>query len=202
MINDITQPKQLLVEGNDAVNFFYPFIDHLNIPDIQIQNFESVGDFRKFIGLFSKNSNFRNIVTSVGIVRDAEQTIADNAFRSICDAIVKVGLVAPSRVMEFSEAAPRIGVYILPDGTSPGMLETLLLGAVFNDPAFGCIDSFITCVQETKNYIPQPPEKAKLLAYFASRERVKPLIGYSARAGYLNFDHAVYDQLKTFIKSL
>ena len=69
--NQIEKPKQLLVEGNDYRNFFQALIDHLEIRDLQIQNFGGVSELRDFLSAFVNMPNFAT-VTSIGVVRDDE----------------------------------------------------------------------------------------------------------------------------------
>lgn len=199
---NVTKPKQLLVEGKDSQYFFHPFIETLNITGIEIQNYGGITDLPDFLGQLIKNSDFRKLVIAVGITRDAEDN-SDGAFQSICSALTSVGLSAPRRPLQPIDTSPKVNVFIFPGGNSPGMLESLLLQAVSNDPAVECIDDFFSCIEKVNNYVPRPLDKAKTLAYLASREKqIIPLTGNAARAGYWNFDNPAYDQLKGFIRSL
>jgi hypothetical protein len=83
------------------------------------------------------------------------------------------------------------------------MLETLLLRAVADEPAMGCVHQFIDCVAGHTGSYPSPVDKAKTIAYLASRPVIKqPLVGPTAQAGYWNFDHPAYDELKAFVQAL
>lgn len=82
------------------------------------------------------------------------------------------------------------------------MLETLLLRGVAYDPVFKCIDQYLECVQQQIGTLPSPIDKAKVLAFLASRPEIKALTGHAARAGYWNFDSPAYNQVKEFIQSL
>lgn len=138
-----------MVEGNDQRNFFEAFIKHLNRQNIQIQNFGGVNELRGFLRGFIKVPDFHS-VESIGIVRDAE-TNAASAFQSVVTAIEAVGLPIPERTDQKKTDCPRVSVLILPDGRSPGMLETLLNRSFADDSVNGCIDVFFQCVNDLPN---------------------------------------------------
>ena len=69
---EIKSAVQLLVEGNDQRNFFEAFTSHLSIANVQIQNFGGVSELSDFLEGFVGATGFREIVQSLGIVRDAE----------------------------------------------------------------------------------------------------------------------------------
>lgn len=198
---DVNKPKQLLVEGRDAQAFFHPFVNSLSMANIQIQNYGGITELSSFLGQLTKNSNFRKLVTSIGITRDAEENYA-GAFQSVCAALTSADLSIPTRPMQFVGTTPQVNVFIFPGDNSKGMLESLLLRGISNDPALKCVEEFISCIEKEKQYTPKPLDKAKALAFLASRKEIIPLSGQAARAGYWNFDSPTYDQLKNFIRSL
>jgi hypothetical protein len=200
--NRITKSSQLLVEGRDAEAFFYPFLEDMSMSDaIEIQNYGGVNELRGFLRQFVISSDFKDVVTSIGIIRDAEDD-PGAAFQSVCDTLEGVGLAKPVQPTVAEGEDPKVNVLILPDASSRGMLETLLLRAVEHDPATKCIDQFLECVNQETNVSSQPEEKAKVLAFLASRPRVLPLIGYAARAGYWQFQSSAYDHVREFIGAL
>ena len=97
---EITQSKQLLVEGRDVEAFFYPFLESMGISDIQIQNYGGIGELASFLKQFVLSPRYRqHFVISIGIVRDAEQNAVD-AFKSVCGALEKVGFVVSEEVKQ------------------------------------------------------------------------------------------------------
>ncbi len=86
-LTEIKSEIQLLVEGNDQRNFFEAFIDHLSLENIQIQNFGGVRELRDFLDGLVSATGFRQIVQSLGIVRDAE-TSAGSAFQSVQSSLM------------------------------------------------------------------------------------------------------------------
>jgi len=199
---EIEHPKQLLVEGRDAEAFFYPFLEDMEISDIQIQDYGGISELPVFLKQFVLSSQYKGLpVTSIGIIRDAEQN-PQGAFKSVCGALEKWGLPIPSAPLALTEKRPQVCVYILPDENSSGMIETLLLRAVSDDPAFGCVDEYLECVVQATGVEPKPRDKARFLTFLASKPDIKPLTGFAARAGYLEFSNSAYDRLKEFVLSL
>jgi hypothetical protein len=198
-LRNITEPKQLLVEGKDVEIIFSHFIEQLGISGLQIQDYGGVDELPGFLEQFVISHNFKSgNVVSLGIVRDAE-TGAEAAFQSICSALEKAKLTKPDLPLVAKGVNPKINILILPDSTTPGMLETLLLRAVANDPVMVCIDQYFECINQQAEYLPSPIDKAKALAFLASRQNIKPLLGHAARAGYWNFNSSVYDDVRSFL---
>jgi hypothetical protein len=109
---------QLLVEGNDARNFFKAFVTHLELEGVQIQNFGGVHELRGFLAAFVNAPGFGE-VASIGVVRDAEnvpggrvqtnaETPAARAFRSVRDSLVQVALPAPRHPAEPAGEHPTV----------------------------------------------------------------------------------------------
>ena len=113
-----TSAIQLLVEGKDPCNFFGAFVDHLNIEELQIQDFGGVDELKGFLGVMVKQSGFHDTVRMLGIVRDAE-TSAQGAFQSVQSSLRNAGLPVPVRPGESARpgepagAAPTVNVLVL-----------------------------------------------------------------------------------------
>jgi hypothetical protein len=82
------------------------------------------------------------------------------------------------------------------------MLETLCLQSVTDDPAVQCVDDFFRCLEREGLKSPTNLAKARAHVFLASRPRPDLLVGQAAHAGYWRWDHAVFDQLKEFLRSL
>lgn len=147
-----TSAIQLLVEGKDPCNFFDAFVDHLNIEELQIQDFGGVDELKGFLGVMVKQSGFHDTVRMLGIVRDAE-TSAQGAFQSVQSSLRNARLPVPVRPGESARpgepagAAPAVNVLILPGDGDHGMLETLLCRTFADTPVDRCIDDFFRCFE-------------------------------------------------------
>lgn len=199
---DIERPRQLLVEGGDAVAFFERVVRRMAINDIQIQNFGGVTDLRGFLETFVLVSGFvTGAVTSLGIVRDAEVDLA-SAFQSVQGSLTSVGLPVPLQPMAHAAGSPRVSVFILPDNASPGMLETLVLQSVEEDPALGCIEDLFRCVEQQTAVIPANITKATVYAYLASRRNPALRLGQALDAGYWPWASPAFDPVRQFLGDL
>lgn len=192
----IDEEIQLLVEGNDQRNFFEAFTKHLSIQSIQIQNFGGVGELHGFISGFAKIPNFAK-VRRMGIVRDAE-TSAKSAFQSVQSALRNAHLPAPPYAGGRSEGSPRVSVFVLPDNSQPGMLETLLCRTFADAAEDRCIDKYFACVGAPVHQ----PEKARARAWLATKPKPHLSVGAAAKNGYWDLNDAVFADLRNFMQKL
>ena len=193
--------RQLLVEGRDQWNFFQALIRHMNIGDIQIQNFGGVNDLTGFVMNLVEMGEFSDSVERIGIVRDAEVS-ATSAFQSVQSSLDRAGLPIPDRPMEPTDSLPSINVMILPDDRNPGMLETLLCRSFAGSGLDSCIDSFLECIQAELGYGPHRPAKARAHAYIATQRDPHVSVGVATQRSYWDLDHTVFDGVRSFLRSL
>jgi len=196
----LTATKQLLVEGADASRFFQAFSVALALPSLQIHNFGGNNELPGFLKALALMSGF-NDIASLAIIRDAE-TDPQAAFQSVCAALRKAGLAAPGKSSAFSSDRPQVGVFILPDASSAGMLESICLRAVATDPAFTCVETYFECLEQAGVRRPVNMEKARLQAFLASRHRPGLRIGEAAAAGVWPWQDATFDALRHFLSAL
>ena len=198
----VESSTQLLVEGNDQVNFFDALIRHLDIDGIQIHNFGGVSDLALFVETLSAMQEFRERVESVGIVRDAEKGSAQSAFQSVQSSLCKAGLPVAERMNQRFGSSPAVSVFILPDNESGGMLETLLCRTLVDTPFDHCIDDFFGCVATSTGESPHSPDKSRAFAYIATMRRPNVSVGVAAKKRYWNLDHAAFSGVRQFLGSL
>jgi hypothetical protein len=125
MSPNIKLPKQLLVEGKTAELFFQEAIRAMALNDqIEVQNFKGIDELSGYLKVFQGLKEFREKVISVGIIRDAEDSV-NAAFNSVQHSLAAAGLPKPTSMNTFIEGPPRTAIFILPDCKATGMLETL-----------------------------------------------------------------------------
>lgn len=195
----IVLPKQRMVEGADAHRFFSALLRAQGYQDIQVQNFGGNSQLHDALDTLTKLNGFDG-VTSLAVIRDAERDPAA-AFRSICSALGQARLACPAAAGKFVSGKPRIGVFILPDKDSPGMLESLCLRAVAADSTIVCVDELMACLAKVK-MISTNPTKARLQAYLAAQPRPGLRLGEAADAGIWPWDHLAFEPLKAFLRAL
>ena len=169
----INAPKQLLVEGRTPEIFFREWVEAIGLKgQLEVRDYLSLTDLAPFLKVFTGYKQFRETVTSVAIVRDAEAKPAASAFDSVCAALRAVNLPCPDNLASFSAASPRTGIFVLPDCRSPGMLETLCWSVLQADAAcarpVGCVTNYLACLREA-NAEPRIEAKAKVWTYLAGQ---------------------------------
>ncbi len=195
----ITQRCLFVVEGPDEKRFLEALCRALEVDGVQFESAGGKDAIRRFVSTLALTPGFER-VTSFGIVRDAEES-ASGAFQSASSALQAATLVAPTEHGVFVEGAPRTGIFVLPDGESAGMLETLLIRSVRESAAWPCVEEFFGCLEE-KQISPKQPDKAAVLAYLAAQEeRTVSHIGVSAQRGMWDFSHSSMRPLVEFIRS-
>jgi len=209
------KPKQLIVEGRDAEEFFSALLRKIGLAEeIQIQNFGGVNQLASFLQEFqyflqavrqapgSEGLLVQEII-SLGIVRDTERESGpEDAFSSVCRALNGIGLTAPGQIGIFEGSNPRVGVLILPDAKKRGMLETLCLRSVADHPAMQCVNEYFDCVKEQLGKLPKNMDKARVQAFVAAKPKYVPHLGLAAHRGYWPWDSPVFDHVKQFLREL
>jgi hypothetical protein len=198
----ITKPKLLLGEGKDEARFFNALLDHQGVADIQVVDYGGKTRLRDYLEALALPpvSGFPGLV-SLAITRDADAD-AGAAFTSAGAALANVGLSVPSSHGLFAGANPRVGVWILPDGGTPGMLEDLCMASVQTDLAFPCVDEYFQCVLRRASRQPNNPAKARLHAWLASQLEPDKRLGEAAEKGYWPWDAPAFQPLIRFLQSL
>ena len=165
-VEAIDQSKLLLVEGRDAYEFFNMLLKHLEISDIQIQNFGGIHELRPFLKVLINAPNFDS-VQSIGITRDAEKD-ASAAFYSVHNSLKAANIDNPSQVWQITTGIPQIGIYLLPDlDAASGMLEDLCLNMLDTDAAIVCVEQYFQCLDNQSIPPPRNFAKAKMMAFLA-----------------------------------
>ena len=197
----ISYNKLLITEGGDAFSFFKAALRHLGLLDqIEIRNLGGVTDWSAYLPVLVRTDGFAHVV-SLALVRDAE-TDCRAAFQSACAALARAHLPVPPQPAAAAPGSPSVAVFILPDCHRPGMLETLCLEAVANDPATVCVDRYFNCLSTRKLVLPANLEKARVRAFLASRTRPHRRLGQAAEAGYWDWSSPVFEPLFRFLTAI
>jgi hypothetical protein len=188
--------KMLLVEGETPAHFFEGFAKHLGLADlIEIRSYGGIAELGTFLKTLASTTEFRAMVKSLGIVRDAE-TDANGARQSVNAAVAGANLpghITPS-------------IFILPNNSSKGMIETLCLRSVESTPLYQCVKDFIKCAEgagATLSDADDPDrDKARLQVYLAATVKPQMMPGLAAYRGVYRFDDTTFEALRQFLRSL
>ena len=197
----IELPKMLLVEGESDRRFFETLLGRLfSTETIQVERYGGKFALREFLRLLQISPDYP-MVDSIGVTRDADESSA-SAFQSVRSLLMSAGLDAPDEPMVATRGRPRVSVFILPNCESAGMLETLCLSAVQDDPAMPCVEQYLRCLEDSAGMPPKHPDKARAHAFLASRSKPELRVGEAAEAGHWQLNSPVFDPLKSFLLAL
>ncbi|MCY4474661.1 MAG: hypothetical protein OXC83_04420 [Chloroflexi bacterium] len=199
---NITETKQLLVEGNDDLRVFRALIETKSVSDIQIQVYGGKQNLKSFLRNFVEDDNFEN-VTSIGIHRDAD-TNANDAERSIHGTLDALSLPKPSSPLTIAQIndLPSIVYLVVPHYKNNGSIEDVCLDSVNDQDILGCVEGYMECLESVSpdEFVATP--KARTYAYLASRKPYNLRVGEAADAGEWNFEAESFEPLRNLIELL
>jgi len=201
----IHHKSALLVEGKDECNFFEELLKYLRINEVQIVDIGGKDQFPVAFESFSKVSDF-NLINRLGFIRDAEKKQAQAAFSSICSILQKHQFPVPGNPNEIEKTdAICIGIFIMPDNVTEGMLENLCLKSIKDKPIYGCINEYIKCIKKfqsdnEKEMFNEP--KAFVQTYLSAQSPIANSLGVGAKKGHWDFNNKCFDDIKKFLKEL
>jgi hypothetical protein len=142
------------------------------------------------------------------VVRDADATPPDSdvpafkrAWDSVSTALQNASLPVPKEHATLSADSPRTAIFIMPDGQSNGMLESLCLASVSDQPEYACVSEYYECLAK-HNVEPKNLEKARDHAYLASRVELDKRVGEAAQAGYWPWNADAFLPLIDFLNQM
>ena len=197
MAFSIEQPRLLVVEGEDDLHFFRAFLDREGIDDVDVHPVGGKNRFREVLGTLRLTPGFRQL-QALALVRDADDNFT-SAFQSACSALRGADFEAPTEPEVSCGTDPRVGVFLIPGKNQTGMLETLCMASVVDDPSLPCIDDYIDCVKQSGLTL-GPLDKVRAYTFLAAREKPGLRLSIALEARYWNFDHQVFDALKAFLR--
>ncbi len=91
----LSKPKLLIGEGKEEVDFFTAFLNHLNISNVQVEQYGGKQGLPRYLRTLVVRPGYLNVV-SLGITRDADNS-AQSAFESVCSSLHRASLPVPSQ---------------------------------------------------------------------------------------------------------
>jgi hypothetical protein len=205
----VAKSKLLFCEGRDEEEFFGALFKHLGRADVQIVPVGGKYSFAKGVAAVAADAAFPT-VTDILIVRDADHASDKAGFAptwsSVASTLQNNRLPVPTTHGVFVAGPPRVAVFVMPDGATDGMLESLCREAVGSDPATPCVVSYLDCL--AKAGVPGTPhpanrqDKAFVRAFLASRPEPDKLLGQAAQAGYWPWADAAFAPLIAVLQQL
>ena len=194
--------RVLLVEGTDEANLIGAMLQSWNIGHVQIIEVGGKEKIRTNLEIVLADARAMGIeLSSVGVLRDADAH-ATRAYQSVTDALRSLNLPVPNSHGAFTRGSPSVGVFILPDGNSPGAVEDLCWKAVEDTPAGKCSEFYLECLEESGALASKNVAKTLAHAYLAAQNDPSSRVGEGALKGYWPFDHPVFKPLREFVRQL
>ena len=200
---EISQDLLLLVEGRDEFNLFKRLIESCfsYTPGIQVMDIGGRTTLGRSLKTIRTVALSRPSLRSIGVVRDADTSTADS-FRSVHDSVKQAGYTPPTAHAEFSEASPSVGIFIVPDGSKPGAIETICRRSVQDEDAAKCVEAYMECLETHDALKSNVPDKTFAHAYLAATSDPVARVGEGALQGVWNFQSPAFADLRKFIHDL
>lgn len=184
--------KKLLVEGNDDLHVVCALCEKHTVPEtfdvIDCKGIRNVIDEMLF--------RLKLRVETIGIMIDADTDI-NVRWQSIRDILKKQGFEVPADLPKTGLIAEKeyqkVGVWIMPDNNTAGMLEDFLAFLVpDNDPLLPIARSTLNQIetQQLNKYISSHQSKALIHTWLAWQEDPGTPMGQSITKKYLSTDQA------------
>jgi hypothetical protein len=201
--------KILLVEGTDDEHVFKHLCGNRDVPKLsEIKSQEGIAELLKNFPVRLKESE----VEIVGVVVDADTDVASR-WQSLRDILVKSGYKnvphepSPEGVIldhPPDTLLPRVGVWIMPDNKTTGILEDFLRFLVpENVPLFHRVKSNVADIPEAERRFRKIDESKVLIhTWLAWQEKPGKPLGTAITAKYLEPNVAQVDVLISWLNRL
>ncbi len=210
----INKDKLIIVEGDDdskIVDFLLKSLQINSIQTICIGGKDKLKDKDAInrLSVSLKTSKSRKIeLKALGIVLDADEKGSISTFQKICSFIRKLNTLdingisfdIPKKCAEFTHCKIPVGIYIMPDCISCGMIETLCLQAPSDFALYEKSKEFIESINSELNH----KEKRIVQSYIsiAAKDRVYRMIGNAFEAGLFDIKNPAFDKIKNFLTEM
>ena len=97
---------------------------------------------------------------------------------------------------------PSIGVFIVPDGSGPGAMETLCRRSVEDTDAARCVDDYLGCLERHDAMRSRNADKSFAHAYLAAMEDPVARVGEGAQQGAWSLESPAFAALARFVRDL
>ena len=95
-----------------------------------------------------------------------------------------------------------LGVFIVPDSSRTGAIETLCRRSVDGEAAAVCVEEYLECLKTRDALRSSNPDKTFAHAYLAAMEDPVARVGEGALQGVWNFQSTAFDALSQFVRDL
>ena len=194
--------RVLLVEGTDDEHVVRHLCHgHQPMPKFSIQNKEGIKNLLDDIGLEILAPSRK----AIGIIVDANDDL-DARWHAVANRLREENIEVPSSpeptgTIIFS--TPRVGLWLMPDNTSPGELENFVSEMIpDDDPIWPRSQSYIDGIPESdRKFTEKKILRAKVHAWLATRRDPRPM-GTAIRARDLHIDGTLSTTFAKWLRQL
>lgn len=203
----------VLCEGKEDRLVFEKIASLAGLQGLKFEDYGGKDNLAAFLKSLQSRPDFtRKEFKILAVTRDADDSYPD-AWRSVCGALkanFDAELSAPGEMIDVVDRAypmdPSMGLiaWVLPSPEQSGMLETLCLESVSDQPAYACLTRYFECLSENMNVESFHP-KAKFHAWVVSQTDFKDKdykIEKAVKEDRFNWHHSAFDPLREFLKKL
>lgn len=195
--------RLLMVEGYSDLLFYAEFLEEMGVQEgVFIKHFNGRTDLAAKLEIFLTPQLLAS-KEAFGVIVDADTDALStaNELTRVLSRITRQAVVAGA----WTPGQPRVGLFVTPDGKTPGEIETLVWRAWAADPANQapkvCIDAFMGCMGNL-GLRAHSPDKGLVSALLAVRNDEDPRLGPGARANAFNFRRPEFSGLRDFLSVL
>lgn len=188
----------VLVEGGDEENLLPKLLNQdSSSEDIQFISVGGNKNFIKTLPILLKHLKQNGIeLRSLGLVGDSDHN-PEGAFARLQHAVKNVGLPTPKSHASFAGSCPTVGIFVVPNSTTCGTIDTLCRESVVDDVRTECVDDYLNCLENLKMPVGNP-DKSFVYAYSIAVGMPCVRAGKAAKRNIWNFDHETFQPLSTF----
>lgn len=144
----IQSPFLLIAEGTTDTKFFALFAKHLELSDLQVEDYGGKGGLQGYLEGLQARTGFAKLNHLI-IVRDADES-PTSAFDSVCTALKNVNATKPIFPIPASPLTTvgddlKVTISIIPEHEQ-GMLESYTYSALTDPVVIPCIENYIECL--------------------------------------------------------
>jgi|HubBroStandDraft_5_1064220.scaffolds.fasta_scaffold180672_2 hypothetical protein len=192
------EPHLILVEGADDQALSALMIRHEGLENFRVHNMTGKTSWNRRIGVIAKQPDFQQNVTSLGLLRDADDD-PGAAWDSCIGALKFCSLPTPREALELAAGTPNTAIMVVPSRTRRGAVEELCMDS-FPEPRLACVDQYFGCLGE--NGVAPTHAKGRIQVYLAGlRDNPRDLV-VACKKGLLDMGHPAFDELRGFIRAL
>lgn len=197
----------LLVEGYSDLHFLSAFLRHLK-RDKGVYIHEFMGKNRMLNpGMLSVILNDEVLAEkkSIGLLLDADDDAAATA-QAVRDRMEPLtGLQLTEGSWHEQPDGPRIGFFVMPDGDSPGTIETLLWNGFADDERHRSMKGAVQDFQQKMaglGWKGGETDKGRIAAFLSAAHPGDPRLGPGAREGVFDLETPGLSRLRRFLEVL